>query len=101
VEWFGSLHQARQRLARWCDHYNIHRPHSALDDQTPASFATVHAASAKCFVPIELSTASCGPRQGFAAPAKNAALDRLLACRKISNIGAMHFLRSRTPEDHY
>ena len=26
VEWFGSLHQARERLAEWRDHYNLSRP---------------------------------------------------------------------------
>lgn len=75
VEWFGSLHHAREKLAQWRDHYNQQRPHSALDDRTPASFAHAHAATATCFVPTERNTASCGPRQGFAAPAKDAALD--------------------------
>src|ERR1700744_1312449 len=53
VEWFGSLHEARERLAQWRDHYNLQRPHSALDDRTPASFASAHAASAACFAPTE------------------------------------------------
>ena len=100
VEWFGSLPHARERLAQWRNHYNLHRPHSALDDRTPASFAHDHAASA-CFTPIDRNTASCGPRQGFASPAKNAALTRFLACRKISNIGVKHFLKSRTLEVLY
>ena len=75
VEWFGSLHHACEKLAEWRNHYNLQRPHSALDDRTPASFAGDHAASAACSNPIERNTASCGPHQGFAAPAKNAALD--------------------------
>jgi putative transposase len=75
VEWFGSLHEARERLAEWRDHYNLQRPHSALDDRTPVSFASTYAASAARFAPIKPDTASCGPRQGFAASAKNAALD--------------------------
>ena len=75
VEWFGSLHEAQKRLAQWRDHYNLQRPHSALDDRAPASFASAHMTSATCFAPIERNTASCGPHQGFAAPAKNAALD--------------------------
>ena len=75
VEWLGTLYQARERLSQWRDHYNQQRPHSALKDRTPASFASDHAASAARFTPIERNTASCGPRQGFAAPAKNAALD--------------------------
>jgi len=75
IEWFGSLHNARERLTQWRTHYNLQRPHSALADRTPASFAQDHAAPAACFTPIERNTASCGPRQGFASPAKNAALD--------------------------
>jgi hypothetical protein len=75
VEWFGTLHDARERLARWRDHYNLQRPHSALNDRTPANFASAHAASTVCFALMDRNTASCGPRQGFAAPAKNAALD--------------------------
>jgi putative transposase len=42
VEWFPSLPQARQKLAEWRDHYNHHRPHSALDDRMPAAFASLH-----------------------------------------------------------
>ena len=45
VEWFGSLHQARERLAQWRDHYSLRRPHSALNDQAPASFASSYEAS--------------------------------------------------------
>ena len=75
VEWFGSLHQARERLAQWRDHYNLRRPHSALDDQAPTSFASSYATSAACFTPIEPTTANEEPGQGFASPAKNAALD--------------------------
>ena len=75
VEWFGSLHQAREKLAHWLEHYNFKRPHSALDDQTPATFASSYQSPAACSAPIERNTASCRPRQGFATPAKNAALD--------------------------
>jgi putative transposase len=75
VEWFGSLHQARERLAQWRDHHNLYRPHSALDDQSPATFASSYQSPAVCFAPIGRNTASCGPRQGFASPAQNAALD--------------------------
>jgi putative transposase len=75
VEWFSSLADAREKLARWRDHYNQERPHSALADRTPASFASSYLATAESFAPIDMSTASCGPRQGFASPAKTAALD--------------------------
>jgi len=59
VEWFGSLHQAQESLAQWRDHYNLQRPHSALKDKTE----------------LPSPAANCGPHQGFASPAKNAALD--------------------------
>ena len=39
VEVFFSLADARNKLALWREDYNHHRPHSALGDRTPASFA--------------------------------------------------------------
>jgi putative transposase len=39
VEVFFSLADARKKLALWREDYNQHRPHSALDDRTPAEFA--------------------------------------------------------------
>ena len=42
VEWFTSLDDARQKLARFREHYNQQRPHSALADRTPAAFAELH-----------------------------------------------------------
>jgi putative transposase len=42
VEWFSSLEDARQKLAKFREHYNHHRPHSALADRTPAAFAELH-----------------------------------------------------------
>jgi putative transposase len=42
VEWFSSLDGARQKLARFREHYNQQRPHSALADRTPAAFAALH-----------------------------------------------------------
>ena len=39
VEWFSSLDNARQKLAKFRAHYNHHRPHSSLADRTPAAFA--------------------------------------------------------------
>lgn len=75
VEWFNSLQNARETLARWQTHYNQFRPHSALADRTPVSFANAHAAVAKSFTPIRANTASARPRQGFTSSAQNAALD--------------------------
>ena len=42
VEWFSSLEDARQKLAKFREHYNQQRPHSALADRTPAAFAALH-----------------------------------------------------------
>ena len=42
VEWFSSLDDARQKLAKFREHYNHQRPHSALADRTPAAFAALH-----------------------------------------------------------
>ena len=42
VEWFTSLEDARQKLAKFREHYNHQRPHSALADRTPAAFAELH-----------------------------------------------------------
>jgi putative transposase len=42
VEWFVSLADARQKLAKFRAHYNHERPHSSLADRTPAAFAELH-----------------------------------------------------------
>ena len=42
VEWFSSLEDARQKLAKFRKHYNHQRPHSALADRTPEAFAALH-----------------------------------------------------------
>ena len=39
VEFFFSPADARRKLYLWRRDYNQHRPHSALDDRTPAEFA--------------------------------------------------------------
>ena len=39
VEVFFTLADARRKLASWQHDYNHHRPHSSLDDRTPAEFA--------------------------------------------------------------
>jgi putative transposase len=38
--WFASLAEARRILAAWREDYNHVRPHSSLNYQTPAAFAT-------------------------------------------------------------
>jgi putative transposase len=42
VEWFSSLEDAREKLAKFREHYNHQRPHSALADRAPAVFAALH-----------------------------------------------------------
>ncbi len=41
VELFFSVQDAREKLDRWRDDYNHHRPHSALQDRTPAEVAAM------------------------------------------------------------
>lgn len=60
VEWFNSLREVREGLARWRRHYNQVRPHSALGDHSPASFADAYAAAAKHFALIRVDTAISG-----------------------------------------
>jgi len=40
AHWFLSLEDATEKIAAWRDEYNHYRPHSSLDDQTPAEFIT-------------------------------------------------------------
>jgi putative transposase len=47
VEWFSTLEDARQKLAKFREHYNQQRPHSALADRTPAAFAELHRSKEK------------------------------------------------------
>jgi hypothetical protein len=75
VDWFTSLEDARRKLAAWRYHYNHERPHSALEDQTPASVAATHRTETeRRFAFSSLDRALGVPPQGFAAPA-DAALD--------------------------
>ena len=41
-QWFESLHQARQEVARWRRDYNEARPHSSIGRIPPARFAALH-----------------------------------------------------------
>ena len=40
VEVFFTLEDVREKLTRWREDYNHQRPHSSLQDETPAAFAT-------------------------------------------------------------
>jgi putative transposase len=46
IEWFSSLEDAREKLAKFREHYNQQRPHSALADRTPEAFAALHSEKA-------------------------------------------------------
>jgi len=39
VNWFLSVEDAREKIERWREEYNIFRPHSSLGDVTPQKFA--------------------------------------------------------------
>jgi transposase InsO family protein len=42
LEWLSSLDETRPKLAKFREHYNQQRPHSALADRTPEAFAELH-----------------------------------------------------------
>jgi putative transposase len=50
VEWFVSLTGARQKVARFRQHYNHKRPYSARADRTPAGFAKLDRRATKKLV---------------------------------------------------
>jgi len=69
VEWFASLEEALHELAVWRHHYNHQRPHSALQDRTPAAVAALYqTAESRRFAPPAADRALVVPRQGFASP---------------------------------
>ena len=74
---------------------------TALADRTPASFASSYAITVERFAPIDGNTASSGARQGFARRQRTPPLTRLLACQKISTIGAKLFSKSLILEIRY
>jgi putative transposase len=42
VHWFQTIDEARQRIEQWRKEYNGYRPHSSLDNLTPAEYALKH-----------------------------------------------------------
>lgn len=38
VHWFLSLEDAQEKIEHWRQEYNQYRPHSSLNNQTPAEF---------------------------------------------------------------
>ena len=47
AHWFLSLEDAADKIGRWRTEYNHYRPHSSLDDMTPAAYVE------KCLVSIK------------------------------------------------
>jgi putative transposase len=83
AEIFFSLADAQSKLNIWREDYNHQRPHSALGDRTPASFAAQHRkGEGRCSALPISNTASRNPSQGSATPAI-AALD--LGSRQLAN----------------
>ena len=39
LHWFKTIEEAKEKIESWRVDYNEHRPHSALNDQTPSEFA--------------------------------------------------------------
>lgn len=75
LEVFFDLADAREKIERWRHDYNHNRPHSSLDDRTPAEFAELFA-DRPFALPI-VSKAEPTARQGFAgAGQKPPAFDR-------------------------
>jgi putative transposase len=74
-EIFFSLADAREKLERWRRDYNENRPHSSLDDKTPAEFART--VRQRAFTLPSVPKAGPRPCQGSAiAGQKRPALDR-------------------------
>jgi putative transposase len=77
-ELFFNVEDARRKIEAWRQDYNEQRPHSSLDDRTPAEVARIFRER-----PFALSTvdkASPQPCQGFADAGQNQpALDRAAA----------------------
>lgn len=42
VHWFQTIEEARHRIEQWRKEYNGYRPHSSLDNLTPAEYALKH-----------------------------------------------------------
>jgi len=78
VEWFASLEDARQKLAKFREHYNHQRPHSSLADLAPAAFAAQMAA-------LRSPTAPCDPP--FASPFQSPLLEALEYAKPASTEG--------------
>ena len=88
VEWFPSLEEARRRLAAWRDDYNHNRPHSALDDRTPAGVRTVARDRGKGASPAPNRIRQTASHVKGSLRRGTPPLTWLAACRKISTMRA-------------
>ena len=76
AEVFFDIADARLKLEQWQTDFNHCRPHSSLDDRTPAEFRSVAVAD-RPFAPSTVRKTVSTPCQGFAhAGQKSPALDR-------------------------
>ena len=85
VEWFSSLEDAREKLAKFCEHYNHQRPHSSLADRAPAVFAAQMASLRSPTAPCETPFATHGEAE--AVPLQSCFLEAL-ECTKTAWNGA-------------
>jgi len=87
LEVFFDLEDAREKIERWRQDYNTNRPHSSLDDRTPAEFAQLFG-DRPFALPI-VAKAGPQPCQGSAnAGQKPPALDRKPALPERPNMRA-------------
>jgi putative transposase len=85
-EIFFDLADAREKLERWRADYNERRPHSSLDDRTPAEFAKATRRQRSFTLPI-VGKAEPPPCQGSADAGQDPpALDRAAVLPKRSNM---------------
>jgi putative transposase len=78
VEVFFDIEDTRRKLEQWRTDFNDSRPHSSLDDRTPAEFRAAAVAAQPFALPTVDKAVSTAP-QGFAhAGQKAPALDRPL-----------------------
>ena len=86
-ELFFDLVDAREKLERWRADYNEQRPHSSLDNRTPAEFAKIARRQRSFALPIGRK-AEPVPGQGSADAGLTPALDRAPVLPKKSKMRA-------------
>ena len=70
VEVFFDVADARTKLEQWQADFNHSRPHSSLDDRTPAEFRTVAAVDQPFALPTRTIRQSRQPVKGSLTPGK-------------------------------